>query len=137
MSAMQNALKLCAAGGVAFARLAGTAFAAPQKNGKEIRVTAPVDPDTRTQRVSYKDLNLTLASHQRTLNGRVGRAVTWVCEPMDNEAGYSRDFRMCKSGAWGSARPQIALAIQRAHEIAATGTSTIPPVAIVLAFPSR
>ena len=130
MSALQNALKLCAAGGVAFALLAGTAFAGP---GKEIRVTAQVDPDVRTQRVSYKDLNLVMASDQKVLNGRVGRAVRWVCEPMD----LSVAFRACRSEAWSGARPQIALAIERAREIAATGTSSIPPVTIVLAFPNR
>ena len=130
MSTMQNALKLCASGGVAFALFAGTAAAGP---GKEIKVTAPVDSIVRTEQVSYRDLNLTMASHQKVLNGRVGRAVTSVCEPMD----FSPQFLMCKSKAWGGARPQISLAIERARQIAANGTSSVPPVAIVLAFPSR
>lgn len=131
MSAMQNVLKLCAAGGMSLVLVAGAAFAAP----REIQVTAQVDPDTRVERVSYKDLNLVFASHQKMLNTRVGRAVHNVCGTFDY--GLGGDDRACKSMAWSGARPQIRLAIDRAREIAATGSSSIPPVAIVLAFPSR
>ena len=40
--------------------------------------------------------------------------------------------RKVASGAWRGARPQIALAVRRAHEMAATGTSSIPMVAIAI-----
>lgn len=132
MSAVENMLKLCVAGGVSFVLVAGTALAAP----RDITVTAPApDPDVRVERVSYKDLNLVLASDQKVLNGRVGDAVRNVCEPL--ETGFAPDHMFCKSTAWKGARPQIARAIERARQIAATGTTSIPPVTIVLAFPGR
>jgi hypothetical protein len=40
----------------------------------------------------------------------------------------------CRSDAWAGARPQMALAVQRAREIAATGSSNIAAVAISVAF---
>lgn len=136
MSAKENILKLCAAGGVTLALLAGAAGLAAAKPSNQATVIAPSDSNTRVERVSYRDLNLTMASHQKLLTNRVGRAANYVCEPLDT-SGFNQDWRFCKAGALNSARPQIALAIQRANEIAASGFSSIPPVTIVLAIPSR
>lgn len=136
MSSASIVAKLCSAAAITVALFATTAASAVAKPTNEIVVKRQLDPNVRTARVSYRDLDLTLAGDQKRLNGRVGRAVEFVCDPIE-VVGFSQDYRMCKSGAWASARPQISLAIQRSHEIAATGTSTIPPVAIVLAFPSR
>lgn len=136
MSSATIIAKLCSAAAITVALFATTATGAVAKPAKEIVVKRQIDPNVRTARVSHRDLNLTLASDQRRLNGRVGRAVEYVCDPIE-VVGFSQDYRMCKTGAWASARPQINLAIQRSYEIAATGSSTIPPVAIVLAFPSR
>ncbi|MFC7537922.1 UrcA family protein [Sphingomonas sp. GCM10030256] len=132
MSASENILKLFAAGGITLVLLAGTAFAAP----RDITVTAPIDPDVRVQRVSYSDLNLAQADDRKLLKGRVGRAIGYVCEPQD-AAWFDDDYKVCRTYAWRGATPQINRAVQRAMEIAATGSSAIPPVAIVLAFPGQ
>jgi hypothetical protein len=42
-------------------------------------------------------------------------------------------MQRCRSFAWGGARPQMNLAIQRAQELAANGTTNIAPVAIMIA----
>lgn len=93
------------------------------------------DPDVPRRLVSYRDLNLATLEGEKTLNGRVRGAVRIVCA----ESGPGRDFRqesLCHNVAWSGARPQIALAVMRAREIAMTGTSAILPVAISLsAFP--
>jgi hypothetical protein len=40
----------------------------------------------------------------------------------------------CDNRAWGEARPQIARAVQRAHDIASTGTSPIAAAAITISL---
>ena len=40
----------------------------------------------------------------------------------------------CRKFAWSGARPQMAQAVQRARELALYGTSSIPAVAISIAF---
>jgi len=88
--------------------------------------------NVRTIRVSYADLNLVAARDERILHRRVGGAARKVCDP--NAASLSdHGFADCVSGAWKGARPQMALAVRRAREIAATGTSSIPLVAIAIA----
>jgi UrcA family protein len=87
---------------------------------------------TRTVRVSYADLNLAAVPDQRILNRRVGGAARDVCGPNDAASLSDHGFADCVSGAWSGARPQIAMAIQRASEIAQTGTSSIPMVAIAI-----
>lgn len=106
--------------------LGGTAVAQPPI----VVSTEPVP----TERVSYADLNLASADGVERLTNRVRRAVTHVCAPH-----YSRDtlvdYTDCKSFAWSGARPQMDLAIQRAQQIALNGTSSIAPVAILIAVP--
>ena len=98
--------------------------------------TAPVvvtarDSDLPTRRVSYADLNLARQDGQRTLNLRVGAAISDVC----GDSGlYTLGFRNveCRSTAWAGAKPQVANAIQRATDIAATGHSALPVAAITI-----
>lgn len=105
----------------------------------------PVDAKTRTvvveaqdkpiERVSYRDLNLVLASHQKILNGRVTGAVRNVCVEASTTASDPYAGIGCRSYAWKGAKPQIALAIQRAREIAQTGSSSIAAAAITISTP--
>ena len=107
--------------------------------------TAPVDAKTRTvvveaqdrpiERVSYRDLNLVLASHQKILNGRVTGAVRNVCAEAATSAPDPYAGIGCRSYAWKGAKPQISLAIQRAREIAQTGSSSIAAAAITISAP--
>ena len=98
---------------------------------KPVTVYAPIDEDRLTERVSYADLNLASTAGQRTLNFRVERASSNVCQPFAGRGlAEWMDFRACRTEALDGAKPQVDLAIQRAMQIAANGTSTIPPVAI-------
>jgi UrcA family protein len=92
--------------------------------------------DQLTEIVSYADLDLASADGVERLTSRVGSAVRHVCAPLDDRDklfGYGA----CKSYAWNGARPQMDLAIQRAHQIAQNGVSAIAPVAILIAVPQR
>ncbi|WP_158581946.1 UrcA family protein [Sphingomonas edaphi] len=92
------------------------------------------DENTRTERVSFADLNLAKAKDARKLHFRVASAVKRVClydtaQMGLRDAGYGR----CSSGAWTMAKPQIAQAIARDQEIALNGSSSIAAVAITIA----
>lgn len=91
--------------------------------------------DYVTRHVSYADLNLASAPGERALNRRVGTAVANVCAEAVAGTFTSFEYRDCESGAWGRARPQVSLAVQRAHEIASNGSSVIAAVAITVAAP--
>jgi UrcA family protein len=97
---------------------------------RPIIVTGPPS-DTVTRRVSYRDLNLASLQGERTLIHRVRGAVAEVCW----EASPWNRMRQCRSETWQETRPQITRAVARAHEFAATGYSSIPPVAISIVFP--
>lgn len=107
-------------------------FASPASGKAPIEVTG--DPNMVVRHVSYADLNLASAAGEKRLNGRVKGAVRHVCkEAVGTDNGsYIYEIRMmrCDRSAWDGARPQIARAVERAHQIALTGTSSIPPVAI-------
>lgn len=92
------------------------------------------DENTRTERVSFADLNLAKAKDARKLHFRVASAVKRVClydtaQMGLRDSGYGR----CSSGAWTMAKPQIAQAIARDQEIALNGSSSIAAVAITIA----
>ena len=124
---------MCAAAGTALALMvgaAGAAIAAPQRTAVATVVGERLE-DGLSTRVSYADLNLASARDERILNRRVAGAARDVCDP---HLSYGpRDFGGCMSYAWRGAKPQIALAVKRAHEIARNGTSSIPAVAISIA----
>ena len=96
-------------------------------------VTAP-GPDAPTRRVSYADLNLASLQGEKTLNRRVGYAVSSVCEESAGRLEYLEGSK-CRNFAWSGARPQIERAVQRARDIALTGHSSIAAAAITLSFP--
>ena len=122
-----------AAASASVAIIAGAASAAlAQQHTTTTVVGARVPDDVRTARVSYRDLNLAAARDERILNRRVGSAVRQVCADGNLNYFYDLSYPKCASGAWKGARPQIALAVRRAHEIAANGTSDIPLVAIAI-----
>lgn len=115
---------------------AATAQAATQ--GKPVVVYAEPSADLRTERVNFSDLNLTLASHQKALNSRVGGAVRNVCEIEDaTRMALDPDYRQCASESWDAARPQIARAIAKAEQLAQNGQSPIAAGAITLSVRAR
>ena len=130
-----RALAMCGATLVAAVAIGTVAYPLEARAaGPTLEVVAHPE-DFVVRRVSYADLNLASAPGERTLNRRVAGAVMDVC----NEAvgGNSTDlvYRDCATGAWQGARPQISLALQRAHEIATTGSSSIATVAIAVGAP--
>lgn len=127
MIRQENMFKLSLAGRVTVALLVGVSVAA---TARDITVVKP-DLDVPTARVFYGDLNLASLAGEQTLNRRVQGAVRRVCgahiDPMP--------YMDCRSFAWRGARPQVERALARARDIAATGTSDIAPVAILIAVP--
>ncbi len=127
----------CAATGASLAVVGGAASAALAQN-RPVTVTGTrSDEDRLSVHVRHSDLNLVSAAGERTLNRRVGSATRKVCMPLDlGGAPGKRIVSSCKEFAWNGARPQIASAVLRAREIAATGTSAIPAVAIAISVPN-
>lgn len=96
-------------------------------------VYGPQNENTRTERVSYADLNLAKNKDARMLKFRVASAVKRVClydivQMGLRDSGYMR----CSYGAWAMAKPQITQAIAREKEIALNGSSSIAVVAITI-----
>lgn len=131
-------LKTIFAGVACAVALSGLATTAPaMAKGKRITVTAPAGDDVPTRRVTYADLNLASSHGEKTLLRRVGMAVGQVCNPSVGNS-HNRFLEMdCRGQAWAGARPQIARAVQRARDIAFTGYSAIPPVAISISIPGN
>jgi len=90
--------------------------------------------DQLTEVVSYADLDLASPDGVKRLTYRVGSAVKHVCSPLDGRDNLT-EYGACKSFAWNGARPQMDLAVERAHQIAQNGVSAIAPVAILIAVP--
>lgn len=122
---------MCAATSTALALIVGAAGAAISAPPQQATVVGQRFDEGISTTVSYRDLNLASMEGERTLNRRVGGAARFVCEP-GAAAINDRDFSDCISYAWKGAKPQIALAVQRARELAMTGTSSIPLVAIAV-----
>jgi UrcA family protein len=127
-------LSLSAAAGIT---AAGLFLVAPPASGKERPVVVTAPADILVRRISFADLNLASAAGERTLNRRVGEAVADLClEATSGGLGIFTPFMMkCEKRAWSQARPQIGRAVQRAHDIASTGSSPIAAVAITIAIP--
>ena len=98
---------------------------------RTVIVRAPPD-DIPTRRVTYADLNLASLAAEKTLNRRVGSAVLDVCKESVGVQPMPFVEQSCRDWAWHGARPQVARAVQRAHEIASTGTSSIAATAITI-----
>lgn len=108
---------------------ASAASAGPQR---PVVVYGAPDEGTRTERVSYADLNLNQRADERKLKLRVAGAVKRVCLYEGSTVRQDLGFERCSDDAWGSARPQIVRAVARAREIALTGQSSIAATAIAI-----
>lgn len=122
----ESLVRASLASGITLALLVGIASAAM---AQDVTVRARPVPTIATENVYFGDLNLASRHGVKTLKTRVGGAVGRVCEP-DNETFSYID---CRGSAWDGARPQIALAVKRAQQLAANGRTNIAPVAIVIA----
>ena len=122
-------LSICAAAATA----SGFAVAPAAAKSPITVVATPSDLPTRT--VRYADLNLASLKDQQRLNLRVDSAIRKVCEDTLGGSADMFDGRACHSASWDSAQPQIALAVQRAQDIASTGYSPIAAVTITIAAP--
>ena len=135
---MINSKLLSLSGAVAIT-VGGLFLVAPPASGKSppIVVTAP-DDYVVVRHISYADLNLASATGERTLNRRVDGAVSDLCLDAtggnDGSFSFKSNMMKCDNRAWGEARPQIARAVQRAHDIASTGTSSIAATAITISL---
>jgi UrcA family protein len=125
-----KAFSLCAA-------IAVTATTPAFSRSAPVFVIAPADLVTR--HVSYADLNLASIAGERALDRRVGTAVTDLCLDATGGNDGSPKFKMsmirCSGEAWSGARPQMTRAVQRARDIAATGSSSIAATALVISLP--
>jgi len=123
-----NALAIGGATMVA-AAMAITATASDGRPVKPVIVTAE-ESDVVTRQVTFADLNLASNDGKRALNGRIGSAVKEVC---DDAVGHDDTwlYHYCSIGAWQDARPQMARAVERARQIAMTGTSSITAAAAI------
>ena len=132
--------KILSLGGAVAISLGGLFIIAPPASGKSpIVVVAPQDlQDVVVRHISYADLNLASATGERTLNRRVDGAVSDLCLEAtggnDGSFSFKSNMKKCDSRAWGEARPQIGRAVQRAHDVASTGKSSIAAVAITISL---
>jgi len=128
--------KIIALGGSISITAMGLFLMAPPVSAAPIIVAAP---EVVARHVTYADLNLTSLPGERTLNRRVGAAVNSLCAEAVGEADGSFTVKYaalgCHNSAWNQARPQINRAVQRARDLASTGTSNIAAVTIMVAAP--
>lgn len=117
--------------------LVGLAVATPAFGQTPVVVVVPSDVVTR--QINHADLNLAAAAGERTLKHRVSGAVSGLCSEAlgGRDAGFAFKYSMieCRTVAWDQARPQMARAVQRARDIASTGTSPIAASAITVVLP--
>jgi len=130
MTFFHKAMSLSLAAGMAVALFAATTASAATAD--DVTVVANSSGETQlTKVVRYSDLNLASSSGVKSLTRRVNAAVRAVCAPLDERARL-REHGACRSFAWNGARPQMDQAIARAQQLAATGTTSIAPTAIVI-----
>lgn len=114
----------------------GAAGLFPLEAGTPRALLATIQPQNLERRINYADLNLATAPGERSLNRRISDAVSSLCnEAVSNSTNTSFDYRDCESEAWRGVRPQVFLAVQRSHEIAARGSSAIGAAVITIALP--
>lgn len=123
-----------------FAAVGMIAASASPAWGKSTRifVTAP-SPDTVSRHITYADLNLASAAGERTLFRRVSYGVGDLCDEViggdDGSATSKFNLMSCTGSAWSQARPQMDRAVQRARDIASTGSSPIAAAALTISIP--
>ena len=109
--------------------ISSAAFAAGQ-NAPVVVKAEPLE-NTRTEHVSFADLDLNQRKDEKKLNLRVAGAVKRVCLFENSRMGLQDNgYYSCADDAWGQARPQIAQAVDRAKQLAMTGTTSIAATAI-------
>ncbi|HET9810871.1 MAG TPA: UrcA family protein [Sphingomicrobium sp.] len=114
---------------IASATTAALIFAAASAaNAREIVVARHLGK-VFTERVAYADLDLASRGGVRMLNARVSGAVGRVCLSADSVIRAN-----CANYAWKDARPQINGAIKRAQQLAATGATSVVPVALSISI---
>ena len=129
--------KKCASASIsASIALVLTASSGGAAAARDVTVVAQPPADVLSERVSYADLDLATRTGVQVFNARVGGAVHRVCAPLDQRSTFS-EHANCRSFAWNGAKPQMDRAVARAEQIAAVGTSSIAPVAILIAAPQR
>ena len=129
----QNMWVALAAVSITAAVVGGTASAAlAQERPTQTIVGERAADGVRVVRVTYRDLNLAAAPGERALNRRVSGAARDACAQVRVSTYDDIGFAPCVAGAWKHARPQMALAVRRAQEMALNGTSSIPLVAIAV-----
>jgi len=125
-------------GGAVAITLGGLFLVAPPASGKSSPIVVMAPENLVVRHISYADLNLASAAGERTLNRRVGSAVGDLCLEAtggnDGSFSFKSAMKKCSNRGWGEARPQIARAVQRAHDIASTGTSPVAAVAITISL---
>lgn len=107
------------------------ALAAPASAADQVVVRA--EADVRIAHVRYADLNIANPAGQKLLNRRVGQAVHSVCDGSASYATFQSEG-FCRTAAWGSAKPQIERAIERAQLMASLGLKDVNAPAIAIAL---
>src|SRR6185503_14518844 len=106
--------------------------------GRTAPITVTASEEVVVRHVSYADLNLASAPGQQMLNRRVNSAVSDLCNEAtggpDGSVLFKFSMMKCSSEAWNGARPQIDRAVQRARDIAYTGTSDLVAAAITISL---
>jgi UrcA family protein len=129
-----KAIAICGASLLAAVAVGAAAF--PLHAGTPRVAVVGVHPEIIVERrIGYADLNLAAAAGERTLNRRVTSAIRDLCDEAVAGSRTGFEYMACSTGAWSGARPQVALAVQRAREIAVNGSSPIAAVAITIAAP--
>lgn len=122
--------------GVTASLLIATAASAAQD--KPVVVYAEPQENTRTEHVSFADLDLSQRKDEKKLKLRVAGAVKRVCLFEHARNGLQDSgYYSCADDAWGQARPQIAQAVDRAMQLAMTGTTSIAATAISINVPAQ
>lgn len=100
---------------VASPAVAQPAPAAAQEAPIVITRTLPPSPDLLVRTVSIADLDLKSATGQQEMEKRVAKAVEDMCTIVAPLPSYKGPLEQpCRDEAWGSARPQMTFAVQRA-----------------------
>lgn len=116
--------------------ISSAALAADQ--GKPVVVKGEPLENTRSEHVSYADLDLSQRKDEKKLNFRVAGAVKRVCLFENSRNGLQDNgYYSCADDAWGQARPQIARAVDRARQLAMTGKTSIAATAISINVPAQ
>jgi len=133
-----NAFSVAAAVALTAGGILALAGPARGKSPQTYVVTAP-SPDTVSRHITYADLNLASSAGQSTLVHRVRYGVSDLCNEVtggnDGSNTYKVHVMTCSTSAWNQANPQIERAVQRAREIASTGSSTIAAAALTISVP--